>query len=196
MHALLSFIVTTVEVEGGFAALPPRMNNLFRLSRIAIVAAIAIFVAGGVEFSSSNVSDQKLGASLEKAGALLFVAVFVFLTFATCFLLRQASYLQSRSRYLLIGCLCAVPFFAIRLIYACLDTFNLNYSGSEGHTDDFNPLYGEWVIYLVMVVIMQFVVVVIYGVTGMMIQKELKKTESAATSQNKPTDIEMSGQRY
>jgi hypothetical protein len=64
----------------------------------------------------------------------------------------------------LSGITAALPFLGVRTIYSVLSAFSGD--NPSGSLYKFNRIYGEWQIYLVMSLIMEYVMVVIYASIG------------------------------
>jgi hypothetical protein len=70
----------------------------------------------------------------------------------------------------------ALPFLAVRTLYSILSTFSsdtFSFSGTSTSSDSdlakFNLVTGEWQIFLVMDMLMEYAVVIIYVVAGLML---------------------------
>jgi hypothetical protein len=82
-----------------------------------------------------------------------------------------------RSPQLLIAVSSTLPFLAVRVIFSVLNAFshNISFSSSSPPSDNtgslskFNLVTGEWWIYLVMSLLMEYITVLIYSITGTLI---------------------------
>lgn len=81
----------------------------------------------------------------------------------------------------------ALPFLAIRTLYGVLSTFSsstVSVTGTtESNTSDlakFNMITGEWQIYLVMDMLMEYAIVIIYSVAGLVLplNEDYKSSDS------------------
>jgi len=140
-----------------------RMSRSFRLIGMFAIVALVLSIVGGVELSNNGKSST--GTALRKAGAIVFGVVYVCLVLVHigCWGYRHA--IMRHRRKLLIGVSLALPFLGVRVVYSILNAF----STSSPSLARFNSQTGDWVLYLVMSLIMEYCVVVIYSVSGTMI---------------------------
>ncbi|KAK9327609.1 hypothetical protein V1520DRAFT_348396 [Lipomyces starkeyi] len=158
--ALLGFLTTSAQLALG--EIPENFTKLFRLCRVVLLVAIILGIVGGNKLADDSVSQT--GHTMSRVSISLIVGVFVVLTLVTLYFLIFAQ-LDSQSRALTIGIAVALPFLLVRIIYALVNAF------SSSTANKFNDLTGDWVIYLVMGVIMEFIVVAVLTATGFKLQK-------------------------
>ncbi|KAK9431786.1 hypothetical protein V1505DRAFT_307910 [Lipomyces doorenjongii] len=164
--ALLGFLTTSAQLTLG--EIPDNITKLFRLCRVALLVAIILGIVGGNDLADDSISQT--GHTMSRVSIFLIVGVFVVLTLFTLYFLIFAQ-LDSHSRALTMSTAVALPFLLVRIIYALLNAF------SSSTANKFNDLTGDWVIYLVMGVIMEFIVVAILTITGFKLQKYSGKEE-------------------
>lgn len=66
----------------------------------------------------------------------------------------------------LVAVTIVLPFLLVRVIYAGLNAINLNTSTSTGHTQKFNPMTGDWLLYLGLGFCMEIAIYVVYLIAG------------------------------
>lgn len=67
---------------------------------------------------------------------------------------------------ILVAATIALPFLLVRIIHTGLNAINQDTSDSSGHTTKFNPIAGDWVLYLVLGLFMEIAVVAVYAMTA------------------------------
>lgn len=132
---------------------------------------------------------------MRRAGVLLFVLIYAILV-AICFFLwsRVRTVMKNRKEVsfqstficltkpltpylqLLKAISIALPFLAVRTVYSVLSTFSSStFTTSTTSTPNdsdlakFNLVTGEWQLYLVMDMLMEYAVVILYTVAGLMV---------------------------
>jgi len=80
---------------------------------------------------------------------------------------------------ILIGISTALPFILIRTIYSGLNAINLNTGSSSHHTTKYNPVSGDWALYLTLGLLMEIIVVVVYVTAGTWIWFRYRKNSEA-----------------
>ncbi|KAK9427172.1 hypothetical protein V1505DRAFT_396340 [Lipomyces doorenjongii] len=158
--AALGFLITCALLAFD-NTVPAMLNNMLRISRIVLAAAIILGIVSAVEINSNQASTT--GHDLQKAAILLITAVFCFLTLFALYLLGFVS-IGGQSRMLALGVTFALPFLCVRIIYSLVGVF------STAIPNNFSSTTGSWQIYLGMDVIMEFVVVGVLAVTGLLLQ--------------------------
>ena len=156
---------------------------------IAIVVALGVGIVGAEDTTKASADQSTIstGATLLKVANVLFLLIWCALAIATiCFWVKE-SRLRADQRVVsknphyhtlgscfsydlfqvLIAVSAALPFILIRAIYSGLNAINLNTSPSSHHTTKFNPISGDWIIYLIMGLLMEIIVVAIYITAGM-----------------------------
>jgi uncharacterized membrane protein YjgN (DUF898 family) len=70
----------------------------------------------------------------------------------------------------------ALPFILVRTIYTLLNAVNLDPSGTSHRTTKFNPISGDWAIYLVLGLFMEIAIVAVYIAAGVLMWLRLRKS--------------------
>ncbi|KAK9320594.1 hypothetical protein V1517DRAFT_375511 [Lipomyces orientalis] len=178
--AALGFLKTSAQLTLG-QTMPKVLANLFRLSQLALTAAIILGIVGGVELG--NDSTSATGHSLSRASVLLITVVFAVLTAISLYFLFFAP-LQSHSRTLVLGVTVSLPFLLVRIIYSLL------YAFSSSTANKYSTLTGDWKIYLGMDVIMEFVVLAVLTTTGLVLQKYVRNDTIQLVGPHSAYDME------
>ncbi|KAK9489776.1 hypothetical protein V1508DRAFT_406842 [Lipomyces doorenjongii] len=158
----------TAEVTFTLGEIPDNITKPLRLCRVALLVAIILGIVGGNDLADDSISQT--GHTMSRVSIFLIVGVFVVLTLFTLYFLIFAQ-LDSHSRALTMGIAVALPFLLVRIIYSLVNAF------SSSTANKFNDLTGDWVIYLVMGVTMEFIVVAVLTITGFKLQKYSGKEE-------------------
>ncbi|KAG2109726.1 uncharacterized protein F5147DRAFT_692121 [Suillus discolor] len=151
-----------------------KYNRQFRLLQLLGTVALILTITGISDETSS--SSDSSGNIMRRAGVLLFCALYIILVGICVHVWTQVGFVMRYRKQLLKAISIALPFLAIRTLYSVLSTFSsstFSVTGTtESNTSDlakFNMITGEWQIYLVMDMLMEYAVVIIYGVAGIML---------------------------
>jgi len=140
----------------------PNMSRSFRLIGLLTIATMAMFIAGGVNIRSSKQSDVTTGRTLRRVGAVMLSVVYVLLVIVHIASWSYRYVIMRHRGILLVGISCALPFLGVRVVYAILSAW----STSSPSLARFDPVTGEWVLFLVMALVMEYCVALIYLLTG------------------------------
>lgn len=141
----------------------PNLSRILHLVRILIVVGIIFAVLGGIDQAPGNsASKMNSGHNLSKIGTALFLGGYIAIFGIHVLLWTVKSELPPVHRKFLRNISIALPFLAVRVAYSMLSAFNPPNS-------EFSTTHGKWQIYLVMTLIMEFIVVCIYMVSGLTI---------------------------
>lgn len=155
-------LATHAFVSGIAASIDHPLDRPLALSRVPLIVGLILGIIGGSDESSGNsVSTMNSGRTLVKAAIILFLAVYVFLALFHLLLWREAQRIPANFRKLLAGISVALVPLCVRIIYGLLSDF--------GPTNKFSPIFGEWQFFVFMGLLMEYIVVVIYIVTGLSI---------------------------
>ncbi|KAF8973542.1 hypothetical protein BDZ97DRAFT_1690735 [Flammula alnicola] len=140
----------------------PRSNTGLRLIGFLVLGGLGVCIAGGV--ISAN---QNLATALRRAGVCIYAGVYVILFMVHIGTWTYRWHLRSYRRNLLIGISFALPFLGVRIAYAVLAAWSasdlLGLKPSTNTTlSKFNPVTGNWILYLVMSLILEYVVAALY----------------------------------
>ncbi|KAG1809979.1 uncharacterized protein HD556DRAFT_1317071 [Suillus plorans] len=166
----LGLLHSMFQTPDGFS----RYNRQFRLLQILGMIALILTITGiSNETSSSSSSSWN---TMRRVGVILFCALYIILVGICVHVWTQAGFVMRYRKQLLKAISIALPFLAIRTLYSVLSTFSsdsFSITGTtESNTSDlakFNILTGEWQIYLVMDMLMEYAVVIIYAVAGIVL---------------------------
>ncbi|KIM84628.1 hypothetical protein PILCRDRAFT_818206 [Piloderma croceum F 1598] len=149
-----------------------RMPNVFRLLGLLGIVALALSIYGGI--IATVPSDQSKSNTFRHIGSILFAVFYGLLAavHAVCWL--HADTLMKHRRTLLIGISLALPFLGVRVVYTVLASFSgspiaTSTTTTTNSLSKFNLINGDWRIYLVMALVMEYIVVIIYTTVGAML---------------------------
>ncbi|KAG2751560.1 hypothetical protein P692DRAFT_20830822 [Suillus brevipes Sb2] len=160
-------------------------NRLFRLFQIIGAVALVLTIIG-ISNSSSNSSSSSAN-TMRRVGVILFAVLYIVLVGICVFLWTQTRFVLRYRKQLLKAISIALPFLAIRTLYSVLSTFSSSSfdvtSTTQPNTGDlakFNIFTGEWQIYLVMDMLMEYAIVIIYSVAGLVLplNQDYKSSDS------------------
>ncbi|KAG6826340.1 hypothetical protein H0H92_000256 [Tricholoma furcatifolium] len=145
-----------------------RVSLIFRLTGLITLAGLGLSIAGGL-IGTPHISPNEgnTGLILRRAGASIFAGVYVLLFLANLGCWTYHFQMRHYRLKLLAGVTLALPFLGVRAAYAVLaawsasDLFGTSLS-SNPIIAKFNPVTGQWVTYLAMSVVMEFIVVALY----------------------------------
>ncbi|KAG1798084.1 uncharacterized protein HD556DRAFT_1525683 [Suillus plorans] len=147
-----------------------RYNKQVRLLQLLGMVALLLTMIGTSDDTSSS------GNTMRRVGVILFCALYIILVGVCVYVWTQVGFVMRYHKQLLKAVSIALPFLAIRTLYGVLSTFSsstVSVTGStESNTSDlakFNMITGEWQIYLVMDMLMEYAVVIIYAVAGIVL---------------------------
>jgi len=144
----------------------------YRILHIVGMLALILTIIGLTNTSSSS---QSTANTERRVGVIIFAAIYVVLVALTVLQWGRRHRLMKYRRQLLVAVSVALPFLAVRTLYSVLSTFSSSsFPTTTGSTTTdsnsalakFNMFTGEWQIYVVMEVIMEYAVVVIYTFAG------------------------------
>ncbi|GJJ08726.1 hypothetical protein Clacol_002945 [Clathrus columnatus] len=172
-------LATHAFVSGIGSHVSPKLKRPFIIARLLLVIGLIMGAVGGSDQSPLNPqSTRNAGKGLTGTAVVLFIIVYLFLFFIHILFWRERNDIPPNSRKLLLGVSLALPPLGVRLIYSLLQTF--------GSMNKFSPVVGEWEFFLFMGLIMEYLVVLIYVITGLMISNEVEKDESRPNSTEIP----------
>ncbi|KAF8583035.1 hypothetical protein K439DRAFT_111065 [Ramaria rubella] len=138
----------------------PSLSNIMRLLRLDLAVAVVLAIIGGIKTSPNNSSsDQATGHTLLRVGAVLFVIAYVVLFGIHVLLWGKKENIPLNHKKLLTSLSFALPFLAVKVLYSVLGAFVPSPSQWSSTT-------GDWKLYLVMGLLMEYIVVCIYVITG------------------------------
>ncbi|KAG1829518.1 hypothetical protein EV424DRAFT_432510 [Suillus variegatus] len=166
----LGLLHSMFQTPDGFS----RYNRQFRLLQLLGTVALILVIVGISEASSSSSSSS--ANTMRRAGVILFCVLYIILVGICIFLWTRIHFVLRYRKQLLKAVSIALPFLAIRTLYSVLSTFSSSSFSITGTTEPntsdlakFNILTGEWQIYLVMDMLMEYAIVIIYSVAGIVL---------------------------
>ncbi|KIJ68796.1 hypothetical protein HYDPIDRAFT_125815 [Hydnomerulius pinastri MD-312] len=145
----------------------------FMLLHLMGTGALVLTIIG---ISSTSPSSQSTANTERRAGVLLFAALYIILVIVTVLQWLRRQRIMKYRKQLLLAVSIALPFLAVRALYSVLSTFSsstfITTGATTPNTSDlakFNMFSGEWQIYLVMEVLMEYAVVIVYTAAGTML---------------------------
>ncbi|GJJ08727.1 hypothetical protein Clacol_002946 [Clathrus columnatus] len=140
----------------------PHLSRLLNLVRIILVVGLILAIIGGTDQTPGNSqSSQNDGHTLSKVSSILYLVGYLALFGVHVLLWSVREDLPAVYRKFLLHISIALPFLAVPVLYFILGSFKPN--------SKFSPTTGDWRIYLVMDLIMEYIVVCIYIVSGITI---------------------------
>ncbi|KAJ5559402.1 hypothetical protein N7513_001801 [Penicillium frequentans] len=160
-HKVLNPSSTAIEHN-----MSPRISQGLRFSRLLFLVGISLTVTGGALEGSDNTSDALIGLKLVKAGYSIVVAFVAILLAIQAYFWTQYSLFSKPSRMILKAMVSGTPFAVVRITYLFLSVL---------HTSDlrWKPLLGPIAPFLVMGLLMEYFVVCIYLITGIVISAKV-----------------------
>ncbi|KIK99924.1 hypothetical protein PAXRUDRAFT_822198 [Paxillus rubicundulus Ve08.2h10] len=146
----------------------------FRMLHLLGTGALVLTIIG---ISTTSSSSQSTANTERRIGVLLFAALYLALVAIVVVQWTRRGQLMKYRKQLLLAISAALPFLAVRALYSVLSTFSsstfitsstssTSTSNSDNDLAKFNMFTGEWQIYLVMEILMEYAVVIIYTVAG------------------------------
>lgn len=154
----------------------PRYQKPFRLLQLLGMIALILTIIGISDETSSTSDSSSSGNTMRRAGVILFAVLYIILVGICAHQWTQIRTVMRYRKQLLKAVSIALPFLAVRTLYSVLSTFSSSSfsitSTSTTQTNDlskFNLFTGEWQIYLVMDMLMEYAVVIIYSVAALVL---------------------------
>ncbi|KAG2045336.1 hypothetical protein BDR03DRAFT_848884 [Suillus americanus] len=154
----------------------PRYQRIFRLLQLLGTIALILVIVGISDETGSDPSSS--GNTMRRAGVILFAVLYIILVGICIHLWTKARFVLRYRKQLLKAISIANPFLAVRTLYSILSTFSsssfsiTSTSTTQANTGDlakFNISTGEWQIYLVMDMLMEYAIVIIYSVAALVL---------------------------
>ncbi|KAG1758036.1 hypothetical protein EDB19DRAFT_82104 [Suillus lakei] len=153
-----------------------RYNKQFRLLNLLGMLALILTIIGITNASSSNTSSSSSANTIRRVGVILFCVLYIILAGVCLYLWSQIRFVMRYRKQLLKAISVALPFLLVRTIYSVLSTFSSSTftittttQPATGDLAKFNIITGEWQIYLVMDMLMEYAIVIIYAVAGLVL---------------------------
>jgi len=155
-----------------------RIRRFFTLLHIVGIGALVLTIIGITNATSTSSSSQSTANTMRRAGVILFAALYAVLVLVTLSFWARANQIMKHRKSLLGAITIALPFLGVRTLYSLLSTFSsssfamIDSSTQTVNTSSlakFNMFTGEWWIYLVMSILMEYACVIIYTTAGLRI---------------------------
>ncbi|KAF8577591.1 hypothetical protein K439DRAFT_1655058 [Ramaria rubella] len=171
----------------------PSLTKVMRILRVVLVVGVILVIVGGTDTTPDNsASEQASGHTLSRVGVILFVVGYIALFAINVLLWGARENIPSNHKKLLMSLSLALPFLAVRVLYSVLGAF--------ASPSQWSPLTGNWRLYLFMGVIMEYIVVCIYVITGarLPLQEEDSQQVKAGVAPNRSIDglLEMGFRKF
>ena len=137
------------------------------------IIALVLSIAGDVESTASG-GRLRAGMILRRIAAVLLAVIFVLLVFSHMHALSFGHRVLRARRSLLRIMFLALPFLAVRTAYYIMNAWSSvdlwgAYPSQNATLRRFNVVSGDWVPFLVMLLIMEYVAVLVYLISSAMI---------------------------
>ncbi|PBK77147.1 hypothetical protein ARMSODRAFT_263786 [Armillaria solidipes] len=155
-----------------------RVTHLLRFAGLIAVIALALAIAGGLLGTHVN-PDANAGMIVRRVEAGVYGALYLLLVFITMVSWSHRYFMRSYRRRLLTGVTFALLFIGVRVAYEILaawsasDVFGRQLS-SNPTLAKFNPITGDWVPYLVMGLIVEYVAAAFFIVPAVMLHRRTR----------------------
>ena len=136
--------------------IPPRIFNFIIAP---IIVAMALGIAGADDAFSTNASTRQQGTTLSKASGIIFLVIFIGMTFMALVTVSQIGSVIQGDRKLVFAVVASEPFLLVRVIYLLLADFSVN-------TLLFSTFQGNVLVQAFMSVLEEFIVVILYLAAG------------------------------
>ncbi|KAG2070647.1 hypothetical protein BDR04DRAFT_1018194 [Suillus decipiens] len=154
----------------------PVYQKPFRLLQLFGTVALILTIVGISDEVGSSSSSDSQGNTYRRVGVILFAVLYIILVGICLYLWTRIRFVMRYRKELLKAISVAFPFLAVRTIYSILSTFSSSTfsitTTTQPNTGDlakFNLFTGEWQIYLVMEMLMEYAVVIIYCVAAIVL---------------------------
>jgi len=154
-----------------------RFVTLLRILGLLGLVGLALSIAGGVLGSPTSPSHSTVALKLREAAAGIYAAFFVIDLLAHIGAWTYRWQLRSYRRHLLWGISAALPFLGARVAYSILATWSSSdlfgtIPSKNPTLARFNPIVGNWVPYLVLGPLMEFLVTLIYMLSSTVLARK------------------------
>lgn len=155
---LLSRFIDFINAESR----PRFTTRHFRIIQLVLLVGMVLAIVGGTNVSIDADGIYEI-PSTSKIGVILYVVGFVGITFVFALSVRQGSIVPSKEHRVPIAITLALPFIFARLIYSVLSVFL--------HNHLFSVATGSIPVRIGMAVIEEFVVVAVYAILGLFVDR-------------------------
>jgi len=155
----------------------PRFIFILRMLGVLGLVGLALSIAGGVLGSPTSLAPSTAALPLREAAAGIFAGFFVIDFFANIGAWTYRWHLRSYRRNLLGGVSVALPFLGARVAYSVLATWSSSdlfgeFPSNNPALAQFNPVTGNWILYLVLGPLMEFAVTSLYMLSSTVLARK------------------------
>ncbi|KAJ3549282.1 hypothetical protein NMY22_g941 [Coprinellus aureogranulatus] len=149
----------------------PRVTVFFRAFGILALIGLGLTIAGGILGSHVSPNSGNAGWILRRAGASVYGAVYLLILCAFFGTFSYRWHLRTYRRNLLWGIGVALPFLGVRVAYGIMAAWSAHdILGSQPVNNatlaKMNPVTGDWVLYLVLCRVMEFITAAMFVVAS------------------------------
>jgi hypothetical protein len=147
------------------ASADARRSRVIQLLQLPCTIALILCIEGGSNVASTNAtpSDIKSAKTDIKWGIGIFVVIYVILVILTVYSMFEVNKTARGEKRILIAVVIALPLIGSRVLYSVLNTFHTNHI--------FNLQTGNAIVQLFMATLEEVLVVLLYAVVGLTVQK-------------------------
>lgn len=151
---------------------------MFHVVHIIILVGLILGIVGGIDAGNTFQSTgQYHPRSLNKAGTSLLIISYVLIVIFTAVIGMFIKHAEAGEKRIYLAVVVALPILLIRIIYSALGTFSTDRK--------YNVLTGSTTLFLCVCLLEEFIIVVIYEVTGLTLVK-LEKEEHVEAQAHRP----------
>ncbi|EAU92636.1 hypothetical protein CC1G_01681 [Coprinopsis cinerea okayama7 len=145
----------------------PRVTVIFRSFGGITLIGLGLAIAGGILGSPVSPDDADIGTTLRRVSSCVYAGVWVLLVLAFFGTFSYRWHLRSYRRNLLWGIGIGMPFLGTRIAYGIMAAWSSsNLYGTvvpvNRTLSKMNPVTGDWVMYLVLGLVMEFAAAAMY----------------------------------
>jgi hypothetical protein len=147
-------------------------TRMLQFLQIVTIVGLILGIVGGVDAGNHFVQTTASGrvyhpGSLNKAGSIHLIVSYVAIVAFTALISIFVSHAEAGEKRLFLAVALALPFLLVRLVYTGLSTFSYN--------PKFNILDGDTTIFLCVALLMEFIIIIIFEVTGLTLRRQVKE---------------------
>ncbi|RXW23831.1 hypothetical protein EST38_g2025 [Candolleomyces aberdarensis] len=149
----------------------PRVTVIFRTFGLLTLVGLGLTIAGGILGSPVSPNTGTTGWILRRAGACVYAVVYLLLILAFFGTFSYRWHLRSYRRNLLWGIGVALPFLGVRIAYGIMAAWSSPSIFGDPLSSDpvlskMNPVVGDWIFFLVLGKIMEFLTAVMFMIAS------------------------------
>lgn len=142
--------------------------GMFHVIQLIIVVGLILGIVGGIDAGNVfQTTGQYHPGSLNKAGTSLLIVSYGLIVIFTAAIGMFISHAEAGEKRIYLAVVVALPILLIRIIYSALSTFSKD--------NKYNVLTGSTTLFLCVCLLEEFIIVVIYEVTGLTLVQVVKE---------------------